>query len=252
MASISAPTVHQNDRRFACVVSASMPATASRIARAPAASPRSQARRPCWNWRRWRTSCDAGAAPGTTSGAMRSGARADRSGKNRSLAATSARPRARCIASYSGKRQSARSGAPCTTSARNTLSLRHARSIASQAAGTAAASATSSAASPRSSSSVKGTTASRPTIWTAPAAWCTWARACFNGVASCGAARNAASASCPRASAWSISPWTQDSGPTSKSAELSIIAELMSACAGFVANGLVKGGVVGVRSGRWP
>jgi hypothetical protein len=69
---------------------------------------------------------------------------------------------------------------------------------------------------------VNATTASSPTIWIAPAAWCTCMRACLSGDGSFGASLNVLSESSPRESAWSISPCTQDSGPRSKSAAVSV------------------------------
>src|SRR5258708_39095159 len=47
-------------------------------------------------------------------------------------------------------------------------------------------------------------------------------RACLSVVGSRGAALNAASASTPRVSAWSISPWTQERGPRSNSGAVSM------------------------------
>src|SRR5438067_8773806 len=49
-----------------------------------------------------------------------------------------------------------------------------------------------------------------------------WLRACANADVAVESATNAASDSSPRPSAWSISPWTHDSGPTSNSGAVSV------------------------------
>src|SRR5438876_4507072 len=49
-----------------------------------------------------------------------------------------------------------------------------------------------------------------------------WLRACANADVAVESAANAASDSSPRPSAWSISPWTHDSGPTSNSGAVSV------------------------------
>src|SRR5271155_2823699 len=51
-------------------------------------------------------------------------------------------------------------------------------------------------------------------------------RACLSALESCGAALNVASPSIPRVSAWSISPWTQESGPRSNSGAVSVAMRL--------------------------
>src|SRR5882724_7771936 len=72
---------------------------------------------------------------------------------------------------------------------------------------------------------------SRPTIESAPCAWCRCDWLALSCAASALSAANARSASWARWMAWSISPLTQESGPTSKSAR-AVIAPARSPASG--------------------
>ena len=216
------PSTRTSAGSTGCVTS-SMPAIASRIAVPPSSSPRSHPSRPRWYSRRCLTRCDGSRSPARPRAARGRGARGDEVGIEeigRRGGLDAARALHRLVLGEQLERHRRRAVRELVEEDAQLA----ARAIDRVERGwrRRGRRAPRARVSWRSISSVNATTASSPTIWIAPAAWCTCARACLSDALSRGLAADAASASRPRASAWSISPWTHDSGPRSKSAEESI------------------------------